>query len=108
MATIWTESQPPAFNEHGFTLKRKTTIVNWWWGLYLFNAVVSWFTRVDARSFSQLGSQISVQIFFDLVRLMAGVLFLVMVRATQSRQDEQWLDLERRRAVPQPDANLLR
>jgi hypothetical protein len=109
MATIWTESQPPSFNEHGFSLKRKTTIVNWWWGLYLVSGFVAWFVTIDMHAdLSSLGPRISGQIVAHLVQMAAGVLFLVMVRATQSRQDEQWLDLERRRAVPQPDANLLR
>src|SRR5262249_21577010 len=69
MATIWTESQPPSFNEHGFSLKRKTTIVNWWWGLYLLSGVVAWFVSVDVRTgLSSLGPRISGQIFFHLVR----------------------------------------
>ena len=33
MATIWTESQPPAVNENGFYLPRKATIGHAWWAL---------------------------------------------------------------------------
>ena len=53
MATIWQESQPPAFNEHGFYLPRKTTIVNWWWGLYLFAGVVGIVRDVQRRQDEQ-------------------------------------------------------
>lgn len=47
-------------------------------------------------------------IVLNLVYIVAGALFLVMVRGAQSRQDEMWLDLERQRSVPQPSAAALR
>lgn len=37
-----------------------------------------------------------------------GVAFIVVVLGIAARQREQWLDLERRRAMPQPTANALR
>jgi hypothetical protein len=40
--------------------------------------------------------------------LATGGLFVAMVLATQRRQDEQWRDLELRRAVPRPSANAWR
>ncbi|HEX8954535.1 MAG TPA: DUF4328 domain-containing protein [Polyangia bacterium] len=109
MATIWQESQPPAVNEHGFYLPRSATIVHWWWGLYLFNGLAGVFTAMsrpfgvdDLRSFA------STQVFLQLPHLAAGILFLLMIRRAQARQDEQWQDLERRRNVPQPSAAALR
>ena len=40
--------------------------------------------------------------------LAAAAACLAILRAVQRRQDEQWLDLERRRAVPEPAADRLR
>jgi hypothetical protein len=42
------------------------------------------------------------------VRIATGVLFLLMIRGAQKRQDEQWQDLERQRNVPKPTADALR
>lgn len=109
MATIWQESQPPAFNEHGFYLPRKTTIVNWWWGLYLFAGVVGIVTS-SSHPFGveELRTLGSTQTVLNVVRIVDGLLFLFMIRGAQARQDEQWQDLERRRNVPQPKADALR
>ena len=109
MSTIWQESQPPAVNENGFYLPRSTAIVGWWWGLVLLmriaGSVIDRWTPVgieDARSLIQW------DIFVNLVKLAAGVLFLIMVRGAQKRQDAQWQDLQLRRQVPQPTADALR
>jgi hypothetical protein len=40
--------------------------------------------------------------------LAAAVACLAITRAVQRRQDEHWLDLERRRAIPHPSADRLR
>jgi len=37
-----------------------------------------------------------------------ALLFILMIRGAQKRQDEQWQDLERRRNVPKPTAEALR
>ena len=109
MATIWQESQPPAFNEHGYYLPRKTTIVNWWWALIILIRVASWITSrttpIDADEVREL---VISGIVLNLMYMAAGALFLVMIRGAQARQDEQWQDLERRRNVPQPRADALR
>ena len=109
MATIWQESQPAAVNENGFYLPRKATLVNWWWGLYLLAGAVGIatsnshpFTAEDVRSLGETATVLNG------VRIVDGILFLLMVRGAQARQDEMWLDLERRRNVPQPSADALR
>ena len=109
MATIWQESQPPAVSDNGFYLPRKSTLVNWWWGLYLFAGVVGLvvsnshpFTAEDVRSLGRTATVLNA------MRVVDGILFLLMVRGAQARQDEMWLDLERRRNVPQPSADALR
>ena len=109
MATIWTESQPAAVNENGFWLPRKTTIVNWWWGLVILMRVASWVTsHTTATDADELRELVISGIVLNVVYIVAGALFLVMVRGAQSRQDEMWLDLERRRSTPQPSAAALR
>jgi hypothetical protein len=109
MATIWTESQPPAVNENGFHLPRSASVVNWWWGLYLFTGVAGIVTA-DRHAFGveALHSLATTQIVLHALRLTTALLFLFMVRGAQARQDEQWLDLERQRNVPQPTADALR
>jgi Domain of unknown function (DUF4328) len=109
MATIWQESQPPAVNENGFYLPRKTTLVSWWWGLYLFGAVVSLScTNMHPVGLEEVHSLASTQVWLHFVRMTTALLFLLMVRGSQKRQDEQWQDLERRRNVPKPTAEALR
>ena len=109
MATIWQESQPPAVNENGFYLPRKATLVHWWWGLYLFGGVAGIVTA-NSHPFGleELRSLGSSQGLLHRVRMATAVLFLLMVRGAQSRQDEQWQDLERQRNVPKPTADALR
>ena len=109
MATIWQESQPPAVSESGFYLPRKTTLVTWWWALYLLSGFAN-IVSSNTRPFgvAELRSLGDTQIVLHLVRMVVAVLFLLVIRGAQSRQDEQWLDLERRRNVPQPTADALR
>lgn len=109
MATIWRESQPPAVNENGLYLPRKTTLVHWWWGLVLFGIVAAVSTISFAPlSVERLRSLASEQVVLHMLRLPTGILFLLMIRGAQKRQDEMWQDLERRRNVPKPTAEALR
>src|SRR4051812_25242977 len=108
MATIWTESQPPAVNENGFYLPRKATIVHAWWALYLFSGVAGWIFSNSHPNVDSLRSLGSAQVVLHFVRMATALLFLLMIRGAQARQDEQWQDLERRRSVPQPTADALR
>ncbi len=109
MAIIWQESQPPAVNENGFYEKRSTSLVNWWWGLYLAGVVVA-LTAAFSRPLAVEGlhALATKQVIFHLVRIATGLLFVLMIRGAQKRQDEQWLDLERKRSVPKPTADALR
>jgi len=109
MATVWRESQPPAVNENGFYLPRKATLVHAWWTFYLVSIVVSiWLMFSQPSSVSGLSSFAASEVFLHLVRMTTALLFLIMIRAAQARQDEMWQDLERRRNVPQPTADALR
>jgi uncharacterized protein DUF4328 len=57
---------------------------------------------------SLLLQPLGVPLVVDGLRLVAGLALLAIVRDIQRRQDEQWIDGERRRAVPQPSAEALR
>jgi hypothetical protein len=106
MAWLWSESQPgPLENEH--TLERTTTLVNWWWGVYLFSTVGSLFLVFTVRPGDPSGGAMRLCVIC-LARLLSGTLFLWVVRATQRRQEEQWRDVELRAAVPAPTADVLR
>jgi hypothetical protein len=105
MATVWEESQPPVVNENGFYLPRKSAIVGWWWALYLITSVGSWSMR---HSDASLHSLLETQMVLTTLEIVQGVLFLVMVRGAQKRQDEMWRDIELRRNVPTPSAEGLR
>jgi hypothetical protein len=105
MATIWEESQPPLVNENGFYLPRKSAIVGWWWALYLMTTVLSWSTRNSNASLHSILTSLTVLSMLEIVQ---GVLFMIMVRGAQKRQDEMWRDIELRRDVPQPTAQSLR
>lgn len=108
MATIWTESQPAAMNDFGYHLPRKTAIVNWWWALWLIYRVGERFVDVGTVNVSSLRTAAVAQLVLLGFCGVAGVLFLLMVRGAQSRQDAMWEDLERKRSVPQPTAQYLR
>ncbi|MCU1278242.1 MAG: zinc-ribbon protein [bacterium] len=109
MATIWSESQPPAVNENGFYLPRKSTIVHWWWGMYLFTTVVAIVTQNSHPvGTEELRSLVSTQAVMMVLRMAEATLFLIMVRGAQKRQDEMWQDLVLRQNVPQPTAEALR
>jgi hypothetical protein len=111
MARIWTESQPTVANEDGYSLKQPTTIVTSWWTLVIITAVFTGFIEPRCshpRSYADLQAMLVVAIVEFLLWLATGSVFIKMVRRCQQRQDEQWKDLELRRAAPQPDPNALR
>ena len=96
-------------NGNGFYLPRSAALVNWWWGLYLVSCVVGVVaSNTQPFGVEALRSMGSTQVVLHLVKLVTAVLFLLMIRGAQARQDEQWQDLERRRNVPQPSAEALR
>ena len=109
MATLWQESQPQTVDEHGYYLPRQNNIVSLWWVLVLISLFATIATRqsnpLEVEGLRSLGIR---QVVLNLLHLVEGALFVAVVRATQKRQDEMWLDLERRRDVPQPSAAALR
>lgn len=111
MATVWNKSQPAPPSELGDSLERRTPVVTAWWTLALISTV---FSRIVMRlvdtptSLAGLRRLAAWALVESLLWTATGVLFISMVWLTQRRQDEQWLDLERRRNVPQPSADALR
>jgi uncharacterized protein DUF4328 len=111
MATVWSESQPAVLNEFGYALRRRTTVVTSWWALVVISTV---FSRIVMRVVDEPATLAGLRrlaawgMVESALWTVTGVLFIFMVWLTQRRQDEQWLDLERRRSVPQPTADVLR
>jgi hypothetical protein len=94
---------------NGFYEKRSAALVNWWWGLNLAGMVVGWTTMSVGRlGVEELHSMATRQVFLQLLQVATAILFLLMIRGAQKRQDEQWQDLERQRNVPKPTADALR
>ncbi|HEY2746668.1 MAG TPA: DUF4328 domain-containing protein [Polyangia bacterium] len=109
MAVIWRESQPPTVTPEGVYTRSKTTLVNWWWGLYLAGSIIA-MTAMFAHpvTVEDLTEFATKQILFELLRVVTLILFVLMIRGAQKRQDEQWRDLEGQRNVPKPTAEALR
>ena len=106
MATIWQESQPPVGDA-----PRRANLVHGWWTMglvYLFTLAVHAMASSSRVGVEELHAISARQIVLHLLRIATAVPFLLVVRGAQSRQDEQWLDVERRRNVPQPTADALR
>jgi hypothetical protein len=107
MADIWRESQPAAIDERGACLPRNATLVHWWWGILLASRFF------HAGSYGTLSPELmrdfiitrSLQIS---VGIAAAVLFMLVVRGAERRQEAQWHDLVLRQNVPQPTADALR
>jgi hypothetical protein len=106
MAMIWTESQPVLLDENGVPRRRRPTLVTWWWALYVGQMVAPFL--VLPLVFGGGGSQAVGSALLHGLRLSVAVMFLVMITATQRRQDAMWDDLQRQRSVPQPTAQYLR
>jgi hypothetical protein len=104
-ATIWSESQPALVDERGVA-RRKTSLVNWWWGLFIAQIVISGIVA-DMTLFSPHAHAVGL-VGLGVLRLAVGVMFLVVVTATQRRQDAMWDDLQRQGSVPKPTAQYLR
>jgi hypothetical protein len=105
LATIWTESQPGLVSDEGYLLRRPTTLVNFWWALYIVGCLIG---GVMIALQDDLHSLLAAYVALYSVRITCGVLFVIMVRRADQRQHAQWEDLQRRAAVPQPTADALR
>jgi hypothetical protein len=110
MATIWTESQPLRIDDHGYALPRKTSLVTAWWALVWIASVYTHsLAFLDAPTTTAEVEQLAVLVAIQVALwLAAGAIFIFMVWRAQRRQEEQWLDLERRRAAPAPTGDVLR
>jgi len=106
VAQIWRESRPAVVNEHGFVLPRKATPVSIWWGATMLGTLTSRVAR--GLSTLELDSLACLGIVEGLAWSIAGVCFIYMVWNAQKRQEAQWQDLELRRTVPAPNADVLR
>lgn len=107
VADIWRESQPAAVDEHGAYLPRKATLVGWWWALRVlsFGGNVRGTGPLPTIMLNELAHTAQVML---VIHFASAVLFLLVIRGAQARQDAQWDDLVRRRNLPQPSAEALR
>ena len=98
MRDVWIESQPlPAERAEDATLVRRAPLVNGWWAMWL---VMTFSFRSNNYSFPDPMMKAAIEI-------VAGLLFIAVVRGIARRQREQWEDLVRRQPAPAP-ADLLR
>ncbi|HEY2746666.1 MAG TPA: DUF4328 domain-containing protein [Polyangia bacterium] len=106
MTALWRESQPTPSKKVGVAPDFSVPLVTAWWatlaGGVFFSLVINNVRLMEpwafvARNFTQVA-----------INLAAGVCFIAIVRGIVRRQREQWIDLERRGAVPQPTADALR
>jgi hypothetical protein len=108
MATIWRESQPRPLNEAGFAQQTSTTIVSWWWAIYLVTAVFNWVSSRRRGEVIDPSTALRIGAMSLALEVASGAMFLFMINRAQRRQDEQWRDLELRRKVPMPTGEALR
>lgn len=80
---VWLTSDP--------TPPRRSWLLLAWWPALIAGAVT-----------------IRAHLLSGALLLCSALALVAIVRDVQRRQDEQWLDVERRRAVPQPTADALR
>jgi hypothetical protein len=78
------------------------SLIGWWASLFIMSVLQMLFA-----DYILLASRGFLWAFGAGIYAIGGM-FIAVVRGIQRRQDEQWLDLERRRAVPQPSADALR
>jgi hypothetical protein len=90
LTALWQDSQPSGDESHRW--RRAAPVTAW----YVAMAVMVLAGRRDAQTVALVSG------------LVAAIAFANMVLQLQRRQDEQWLDLERRRNLPQPTAEALR
>jgi Domain of unknown function (DUF4328) len=103
MTALWRQSQPGSDEPPPTGLDSSVSPINWWWSLFVVGILLT----------IGLGKAVTdadavVALVGNGMRFVIGLCFIAVVRGIQRRQDEQWLDLERRRAVPPPSADALR
>jgi hypothetical protein len=97
LSALWRESQPQPSLDVRRGWDFSVRLVTAWWALCASIMVVGTL-RVDLHVVRSL----------ELLRVASGACFIAVVLGIARRQREQWLDLERRRAVPRPLASALR
>ncbi len=106
MTALWRESQPTPSKSVRAGLDFSVPLVTAWWAVFAAGTVLTlafgnehlttpW--AFVARSWTSVA-----------VRFVSGACFIAIVRGVATRQREQWNDLERRSAIPQPTASALR
>jgi hypothetical protein len=98
LTALWRDSQPQSRVIRSRGTDFSVPAINIWLALTCAGIVLPIFLHMgSARATVIRGLHIA-----------QGVAFIVVVLGIAARQREQWLDLERRRAVPQPTADALR
>jgi len=98
LTALWRDSQPVARKATSKAADFSVLAVNVWLGCWV---------AATAAPFALAGVRVAASVALAL-NMAQGVAFIVVVQGIAARQREQWIDLERRRAVPQPSAEALR
>jgi hypothetical protein len=99
LTSLWRESQPrPRYARRSVDFS--VIPVNVWFGLML-GAVFVGNLLADMRLGGAAASTV-----LSALRMAQGIAYIVVVMGIAARQREQWRDLEQRRAVPEPKADL--
>ena len=98
LTALWRDSQPVPRRATSKAADFSVLAVNVWLGFWV---------AATAAPFALAGLRVGMWVAVALT-MGQGVAFIVVVLGIAARQREQWLDLERRRAVPPPTANALR
>ena len=104
LSHIWTESQPPQPNEHGYVLKRSASVVTAWWVLLWIANIHERVVRPTADMEEAFAQLLLIALSFGIT----GVLFIRMVWLSEKRQAAQWQDLQLRAQAPKPTGDALR
>lgn len=107
VAAIWTQSQPIT-DEASYVAARSPALVGWWWGTNVAFGVMTVLRPHHPHGIDGAKAHALWMILSLLLRIVCACFFLAVIGGAQRRQDEQWRDLELRRAVPQPSAEALR
>ncbi|HEX8954537.1 MAG TPA: hypothetical protein VF945_21930, partial [Polyangia bacterium] len=98
---LWRDSQPRKGEVRRSSADFSVLVVNVWLGLTLAAIFVP--TVLQDLGLARLSTMI-----LDGLRIGQGAAYIGVVLGLATRQREQWMDLERCRAVPQPSAAALR
>ncbi len=101
LTALWRDSQPvPGRVRHG-NGDFSVLAANTWLAIVPLRLMANGFAA--ELGLARIGPTVVVALWLG-----QGIAFIVLVLGIAARQREQWLDLERRHAVPQPSASALR